>query len=183
MIVAKSLSDSIALKEGDIILSVGENSRVLKNEIELTHELRGQLDDFILKVSRNNKIITVKGLLEPHRLVTEERGVQFSGLFISEYWTKDFKELNLPRLTVHYVESGSMAENEGVQSIDFINSVGGESFDNLDDLYSYLNKLKSNEEKVVMKFKRVGSEGVSFFSYYEISIDIDDLKLLNQVSN
>jgi|TARA_B100000959_G_scaffold140126_1_gene147243 S1-C subfamily serine protease len=182
LIVAKSLSDSIELKAGDIILSIGDDSRVLKNERELMHELRGQLDDFNLKVSRNKEIITVKGHLEPHKLVTDERGIQFSGLFISEYWTKDFGELDLPSLTIHYVEPGSIAEDEGVQSIDFIKSVGEKSFDKLDDLYNYLYKLNNNKEKVVLKFKRVGGEGISFFSYYEISIEVNDLKFVSQSS-
>ncbi len=126
--------------------------------------------------------MTIPGKLMPHELVTEYRGVFFSGILISDLWAKDLEEFNLPKFVVQYVELGSAGSVEGIGS-EFVETVGGQSFDDLDELYKYLQELKNSKKKAVIKLKDFASGGGNYFYYLETSLDIEDLKFVGGLGN
>ena len=182
LIVAKSYSKTVPLKEGDIILGVDGYPSDTRSERELIHALRGNLNNFNLRILRGKKNMTIPGKLMPHELVTEYRGVFFSGILISDLWAKDLEEFNLPKFVVQYVELGSAGSVEGIGS-EFVETVGGQSFDDLDELYKYLQELKNSNKKAVIKLKDFASGGENYFYYLETSLDIEDLKFVGGLEN
>ena len=179
LIVAKSYSKTIPLKEGDIIVGVDRYPLEIENERELVHALRGSLNNFNLRILRGKKSMTIPGKLMPHELVTEYRGVFFSGILISDLWARDLDEFNLPKFVVQYVELGSAASIEGVGGAEYVETIGGQSFNHLDELYQYLQELKNSNKKAVIKLKYFADGGESYFYYLEASLRVEDLKIIS----
>lgn len=183
LIIAKSYSNNISLEEGDIILGVDGHPKDARNERELIHALRGKLSNFNLRILRGkNKMIT-PGKLTPHGLVTERRGVFFSGILIADHWARDLNDFSLPKFMVHSVEAGSPASIEGIDESEFMETIGGRSFLDLDDLYEYLQELKEEHKKAVIKLKYFTEEGDSYLDYFEISLDVEDLMFIGGRKN
>jgi len=178
LIVAKTYSKSIPLKVGDIILGVDGYPSDTKSERELIHALRGKLDNFNFWILRGKKNMTIAGKLTPYELATDKRGVFFSGILIADHWAIDLDDFTLPNFIVHSVESGSAASVEGVSGLEFLETVGGRSFDDLDELYKYLQELKNTNKKAVIKLKEFADAGESYLDYFEISVDVEDLKII-----
>ena len=178
LIVAKTYSKNIALKEGDIILGVDGYPSDTKSERELIHALRGNLNNFTFRVLRGKKTMTIPGKLAPRGLVTERRGIYFSGILIADHWAIDLDDFSLPTFIVHSVESGSAASAEGIGEDEFVETVGGQSFDDLNELYKYLQGLKDANKKAVIKLKSFADGGKSYLNYFEISVDVEDLMII-----
>ena len=183
LIIAKSYSKNISIKEGDIILGVNGFLSDTKNERELIHALRGKLNNFSFPVLRGKQNMIIPGKLIPHKLVTEYRGVFFSGILISDHWARDLDDFRLPKFSIHYVESGSVASMEGVSGMEYVETFGGQSFDDLDKLYNYLQGLNETNKKVVIKLKSFAGSGETFLDYYEISLPVVDLKFVDNHEN
>jgi S1-C subfamily serine protease len=183
LIIAKSYSKTISLEEGDLILGIEGQSLDIKNERELVHALRGNLNNFNLRILRDGKKITIPGKLLPHELVTEAKGLFFSGILISDHWFRDMEELNLPKFIVHYVESGSAASVEGISQSDYVVSIGGQSFDDLNEIYKYLQVLQNTNKKAVIKLKAASGSSGGFFSYIESSLKVEELMIIGGNEN
>ena len=97
---------------------------------------------------------------------------------IADHWAIDLDDFTLPNFIVHSVESGSAASVEGVCGLEFVETVGGRSFDDLDELYKYLQELKNTNKKAVIKLKEFADAGESYLDYFEISVDVEDLKII-----
>jgi serine protease Do len=183
LIIAKSYSKNISIKEGDIILGIDGYSSDIKSERELIHALRGNLKDFNFRILRGKKNMTIPGKLIPHGLVTEKRGVYFSGILIADHWARDLDDFNLPTFVVHSVEPGSPASVEGIDGLEFVETIGGQSFVELDDLYKYLQELKGKHKKAIIKLKSFAEGGKSYLYYFEISLDVEDLMFIGGRAN
>jgi serine protease Do len=183
LIIAKTYSKSVPLKDGDIIVGVDGHISNIKSERELVHALRGNLSNFNLRIVRGKQNMTIPGKLIPHELVTEYRGVFFSGILVSDHWARDLDDFKLPKFTVHSVEPGSAASIEGVTGNEFVETFGGQSFDDLDKLYSYLQELKKTNKEVTITLKSFADTGESFLDYYEISMPIENIKLVGHHGN
>jgi serine protease Do len=180
LIIAKSYLLALPLKEGDIILNLEGFPSPIKNERGLIHELRGNLDNVRLRVLRNGRNIDVVGKLDPRDLVTDRKGVFFSGVLISEEWMEDSRELKLPEFVIHSVESSSTGQMEGFGKYSFISSVDGKQFEGLDDLFEILSKLKELGKKAVVKLKSFNEDSSrGYFDYNVISVDVENLKYIN----
>jgi serine protease Do len=181
LIIAKSYLLALPLKEGDIILNLEGFPSPIKNERGLIHELRGNLDNVRLRVLRSGRNIDVVGKLDPRDLITDRKGVFFSGVLISEEWMEDSRELKLPEFVIHSVESSSTGQMEGFGKYSFISSVDGKQFEGLDDLFEILSKLKELGKKAVVKLKSFNEDSSrGYFDYNVISVDVKDLKYINR---
>ncbi len=180
LIIAKSYLLALPLKEGDIILNLKGFPSPIKNERGLIHELRGNLDNVRLRVLRSGRNIDVAGKLDPRDLLTDRKGVFFSGVLISEEWMEDSRELKLPEFVIHSVESSSTGQMEGFGKYSFISSVDGKQFESLDALFEILSKLKELGKKAVVKLKSFNEDSSrGYFDYNVISVDVEDLKYIN----
>ena len=180
LIVAKSYLLALPLKEGDIILNVEGFSARIKNERELIHALRGELESTRLSVLRDGGNIHVVGKLEPRDMVTEREAVFFSGVLIAEEWMEDSRELKLPKFVIHSVEPSSTGRMEGVGKFSFVSSVDGKQFVSLVVLYKILTELKEHGKKAVVKLKSFNEDSSKgYFDYNVISLDVEDLKYVN----
>ena len=180
LIIAKSYLLALPLKEGDIILNLEGFPSPIKNERGLIHELRGNLDNVRLRVLRSGRNIDVVGKLDPRDLITDRKGVFFSGVLISEEWMEDSRELKLPEFVIHSVESSSTGQMEGFGKYSFISSVDGKQFEGLDDLFEILLKLKELGKKAVVKLKSFNEDSSrGYFDYNVISVDVENLKYIN----
>ena len=180
LIIAKSYLLALPLKEGDIILNIEGYPTLIKNERGLIHALRGELGNVRLRVLRDGKNVAVVGKLDPREMVTERKGVFFSGVLISEEWMEDSRELKLPEFVIHSVESGSTGQMEGASVYSFVLSIDGKQFENLDTLFEILEKLKEQYKKVVVKLKSFNEDSSKgYFDYNVISLDVEDLKFVN----
>jgi serine protease Do len=180
LIIAKSYLLALPLKEGDIILNLEGFPSPIKNERGLIHELRGNLDNVRLRVLRSGRNIDVVGKLDPRDLITDRKGVFFSGVLISEEWMEDSRELKLPEFVIHSVESSSTGQMEGFGKYSFISSVDGKQFEGLDDLFEILSKLKELGKKAVVKLKSFNEDSSrGYFDYNVISVDVENLKYIN----
>jgi serine protease Do len=180
LIIAKSYLLALPLKEGDIILNLEGFPSPIKNERGLIHELRGNLDNVRLRVLRSGRNIDVVGKLDPRDLITDRKGVFFSGVLISEEWMEDSRELKLPEFVIHSVESSSTGQMEGFGKYSFISSVDAKQFEGLDDLFEILSKLKELGKKAVVKLKSFNEDSSrGYFDYNVISVDVENLKYIN----
>jgi serine protease Do len=180
LIIAKSYLLALPLKEGDIILNIEGYPTLIKNERGLTHALRGELDNVRLRVLRDGKNVAVVGKLEPREMITERKGVFFSGVLISEEWMEDSVELKLPEFIIHSVEPSSTGRMEGVSKYSFVSSVDGKQFKDLDALFEILLKLKEHGKKAIIKLKSFNEDSSrGYFDYNVISLDVEDLRYIN----
>ena len=180
LIIAKSYLLALPLKEGDIILNLEGFPSTIKNERGLIHELRGNLDNVRLRVLRSGRNIDVVGKLDPRDLITDRKGVFFSGVLISEEWMEDSRELKLPEFVIHSVESSSTGQMEGFGKYSFISSIDGKQFESLDALFEILSKLKELGKKAVVKLKSFNEDSSrGYFDYNVISVDVENLKYIN----
>jgi serine protease Do len=180
LIIAKSYLLALPLKEGDIILNVEGIPTPIKNERGLIHALRGELGNVRLRVLRGGENIAVVGKLEPREMVTERKGIFFSGILISEEWMEDSRELELPEFVIHSVESSSTGRMEGAGKYSFVSSVDGKQFEDLDTLYKLLSKLKEHSKKAVVKLRSFNEDSSNgYFDYNVISLGVEDLKYIN----
>ena len=115
--------------------------------------------------------------------MTEAKGLFFSGILISDHWFRDMEELNLPKFIVHYVESGSAASVEGISQSDYVVSIGGQSFDDLNEIYKYLQVLQNTNKKAVIKLKAASGSSGGFFSYIESSLKVEELMIIGGNEN
>jgi serine protease Do len=180
LIIAKSYLLALPLKEGDIILNVEGLPAPIKNERGLIHALRGELGNVRLRVLRDGKNVAVVGKLEPREMITERKGVFFSGVLISKEWMEDSVELKLPEFVIHSVEPSSTGRMEGASKYSFVSSVDGKQFKDLGTLFEILSKLKEQGKKAVVKLKSFNEDSSrGYFDYNVISLDVEDLKYVN----
>jgi serine protease Do len=180
LIIAKSYLLALPLKEGDIILNIEGFPKLIKNERGLIHALRGELGNVRLRILRGVGNVAVTGKLEPREIVTERKGVFFSGILISDEWMEDSRELTLPKFVIHSVESSSAGQMEGASVYSFVSSVDGKKFKDLDALFEILSKLKKQGKKAIIKLKSFNEDSSKgYFDYNVISLDVEGLKYVN----
>jgi len=174
-----SKNNLIDLKVGDKIVRVIDNDP-LENEGEFIHALRGKSENFSLEILRNGTSKVISGKLETHDLITDRKGIFVSGMLISNRSKyRDDPLLYLPEFDIHFVQSGSIAENALIDSDQILESVNGKTFESLENLYTF---FKENEDKEV-KIKLSTFEGSDkyYLTHYEHTLPITDVKLIGGV--
>ena len=168
--------DLIDLQVGDKIVKV-IGYGPLKNEGNMIHALRGRADDFSLEVLRDGDTKIISGKLDTHDHIVNRKGVMVSGMLISDYWFRDMSVLDLPKLYMHFVKPGSLAEGLLIESGDYLELIDGKSFKTLESLYSYLKEREGKEIKI--KTTSTGGSDVNYYlTHYEHTLRIKGLKFL-----
>ena len=137
-----SKNDLIDLKVGDKIVRVIDDEP-LESEGELIHALRGKSEKFSLEILRNGTSKVISGKLETHDLITDRKGIFVSGMLISNRaMMRDDPVVNLPKFDIHFVQSGSIAENALIDSDQMLESVNGKTFKSLEGYILFLKNMR-----------------------------------------
>jgi len=171
-------SQAPALQPGDIIREVVGVAGEIRNEGQLVHALRGRLNDVQLRVERKGESQLLQGQWEPAPLVTERKGVVFSGILLSTLDYRDQFQISLPPIIVHDVLEGSEGENEGIKYWDFLVSLDQRSFPSLEAVYNYLHQVKTQSNKVNIKVKRFSTLEDRLYDYEQRSLSVVDLQFI-----
>jgi S1-C subfamily serine protease len=176
---------NVYLKDGLIDLQVGDKIvkvigyGPLKNEGDFIHALRGRSDDFSLEILRDGDTKIISGKLDRHDHIVNRKGVMVSGMLISDYWFRDMSLLDLPRLSIHFVKSGSLAEGLLIESGVYLELIDGKSFNTLESLYSYLKEREGKEIKI--KTTSTGGADLNYYlTHYEHILRVKGLKFLGE---
>ncbi len=175
LIIAKSYlnADLIVLESGDKVIKVIGQGPV-KNEAQLVHALRGNINEFSLEITRKSETKIVSGKLDRSINYLNRKGVLVSGMLIAPYRLRDKPEINLPNLQVHYVKPGSSADGGIIERGEFLASLNDVKINNLEQLYKY---LVENENKTVnAKIVSFSEGGSHIFSHYRVKLDVKDVK-------
>ena len=167
--VAKVFQSGLQFQPGDIITAVNGGAEV-GTFPELLAELRGLNGEAIISVERDgtavNVLSSVKVVPDPLKV----RSINFSGLIIGRPWMLDDFDVNSGNdLVVEWYETAEEASLSGIAVADYIVSVDGRRFSELNALYTYLNDLP---EDAVVEFmvKRRATAAEYFFEYHLISL-------------
>jgi S1-C subfamily serine protease len=157
--VAQVFEAGLGFQTGDIIKRVNGSDAVTTFP-DLLSKLRGSSDSAAVTVERKGKLVDVRS---PVRIVADPlkvRNINLSGLIIAKGWRIDDFEPNPRRdLIVDWFESGEEAAWAGAQAYDYIVSVDGREFDELEPLYSYLEGLPSDATvEIFLKRSSVADE-------------------------
>lgn len=167
--VAKVFQSGLQFQAGDIITAVNGGADV-GTLPELLADLRGLGSEAIISVERNGKLVNVRSSLNVVADPLKARSINFSGLIIGRPWRLDDFDRNPDNhLIVEWYEMTEEASLSGIEVSDYILSVDGRRFSELDALYTYLDQLP---EDAVAEFmvKRL-SKAMEFYSeYHQISI-------------
>ncbi len=171
-------TDLIGLQQGDKIDSVVGETGPIQNESHLIHALRGHLDKFTLQVIRDGKSLELSGKLNPIPRITDRVGISVSGVLIAPWGIRDWYELKLPRFMVHYVEAGSVGDNEKIQVGDSLVALDGKEINDLKELFAHLQAAQTKASGVRMKLKRFSSLDDRLYDYLERTLTVEELKYI-----
>ena len=177
LVISKSYLDmgSIDLQPRDKIIKVIGQGPV-KNEGQLVHALRGNLNKISLEINRQGKTKLISGKLDRSINFLNRKGVFVSGMLIAPFWFRDQPELNLPNLQVHYVKPGSTADGELIEQGEYLVSLNDVEMNNLDQLYEYL--LKNTNKTINAKIVGFSENGSRIFNHYLIKLDVKEIKFI-----
>ncbi len=167
--VAKVFQSGLQFQSGDIITAVNGGAEV-STLPELLADLRGINGDATISVERDGKAVNVHS---PVNIVPDPlkvRSINFSGLIIGRPWMLDDFDVNSDKhLIVEWFEAAEEASLAGIAVADYIVSVDGRRFSELNALYSYLDDLPEN---AVVEFmvKRRATAAEYFYEYHQISL-------------
>ncbi len=138
--VAKSFDgERWPLEPGDVIRGIDGEASEFQTLSDLVSAMRGRAGAVPLVIERGTQTLTVEvvPVLEP--LVTARRGTSLDGALIASIPVEDSSNLrDMPGLFVHSVEPSSAAEMLSLQRLDFLYTVDGRRFSDLDALSAYL---------------------------------------------
>jgi S1-C subfamily serine protease len=176
---------NIYLNDGFIDLQVGDKIvkvigyGTLKNEGDLIHALRGRSDNFSLEILRAGDTKIISGKLDTHDHIVNRKGVMVSGMLVSNYWFRDMSIMDLPKLNIHFVKKGSLAEGLLLESGEYLELIDGKSFNTLGSLYFYLKEREGKDIKI--KTASTGGADVNYYlTHYEHILRVKDLKFLGR---
>lgn len=167
--VAEVFQEGLQFQLGDIIKQVNDGPDVTTPS-DLFSELRGLKGTVTITVERDGEDVKVETPLRIAADPLQARAINLSGLIIGKPWRFDDFEVNpIGNLVVDWFEASEEAGMTEVQVSDYIVSVDGRQFTELEPLYSYLNGLP--EDAVVdIILKRVSSAQEFFREYRRITI-------------
>lgn len=128
---------SFGLRAGDRIVAVGNAQIAPSNLAELMHRLRGVRGSVDLQVERAGSESTIAYPIVPDDAVLSRRGFFFAGALFAPTLYQDAGLLtDQPKLMVHFVARGSVAESAGLAAFDQLIGVNGRPIDDVDQLSS-----------------------------------------------
>ena len=167
--VAKVFQSGLQFQPGDIITAVNGGAEV-GTFPELLADLRGLNGEAIISVERDGRAVNVLSSVKVVPDPLKVRSINFSGLIIGRPWMLDDFDVNSGNdLVVEWYETAEEASLSGIAVADYIVSVDGRRFSELNALYTYLDGLP---EDAVVEFmvKRRATAAEYFFEYHQISL-------------
>ena len=167
--VAKVFQSGLLFQSGDIITAVNGGAEV-GSLPELLTDLRGINGDATISVERDGKAVNVPSPVKVVPDPLKVRSINFSGLVIGRPWMLDDFDVNSGNdLIVEWFEAAEEASLSGIAVADYIVSVDGRRFSELNALYTYLHDLP---EDAVVEFmvKRRATAAEFFYEYHQISL-------------
>lgn len=167
--VAQVFESGLGFQAGDIIKRVN-GSDAIATFPDMLSKLRGANEGVIVTVERTGKLVDVQS---PIRVVADPlkvRNINLAGLIIGKSWRIDDFESN-PRgdLIVEWYESGEEASLIGAKPYDYIVSVDGREFNDLEPLYRYLEAL-APEASVEIILRRVAAANAFNREYRHVTL-------------
>lgn len=167
--VAKVFQSGLQFQSGDIITAVNGGAEV-GTLPELLADLRGLNGEATISVERDGKAINVRSPVNVIPDPLQVRSINFSGLIIGRPWMLDDFDVNSDKhLIVEWYEAAEEASLSGIAVADYIASVDGRRFSELNDLYTYLDEL-SEDAVVEFMVKRRATAAEFFYEYHQISL-------------
>jgi triacylglycerol esterase/lipase EstA (alpha/beta hydrolase family) len=173
--VAEVFQEGLQFRLGDIIKQVNGGPDITTPS-GLFSELRGLKGDVMVTVERNGEELQVT---TPVRIAADPlnaRAINLSGLIIGKPWRFDDFEFNpTGNLVVDWFETSEEAGMTDAQVSDYIVSVDGQKFAELDPLFSYLNGLPE-DAMVDIILKRLSSAQEFYREYRRITLSRNKLE-------
>lgn len=167
--VAEVFQEGLQFRLGDIIKQVNGGPDVMTLS-GLSSDLRGLNSDVVITVERKGEQFNVS---VPVRLVADPlkaRAINLSGLIIAQPWRLDDFDINPRRnLVVDWFETSEEAGLTEVAPSDYIVSVDGREFTQLDVLYGYLEGLPE-DATIDIILKRASSAQEFYREYRRITL-------------
>jgi S1-C subfamily serine protease len=172
--------DDMKLQVGDEIRGVEGEEESVESKGRLIHLLRGRLDQASLHVVRDDAAVTLTGRFAAAESVTRRRGAYASGLLVAATPWRDLGDLADTRLAlmVHYVERGSAADAQKIESGDLLVAVDGQPVTELDDLQRRLKAAQAAKKEVKLRLLRLGDIEDGLFVYIERPLPVANLRLI-----
>lgn len=167
--VAKVFQAGLQFQSGDIIKAVNGGTEV-STLPELLADLRGINGEATISVERDGKLVNVRSSVNVVPDPLKVRSINFSGLIIGRPWMLDDFDVNTSNhLIVEWYEAAEEASLSGIAVSDYIVSVDGRQFNQLEALYSYLNSLPDDAVAEFM-VKRRATAAEYFYEYHLITL-------------
>lgn len=167
--VATVFQSGLQFRSGDIITAVNGGAEI-DTIPELLADLRGLNGEAVISVERQGQTVNFRSPLTIVPDPLKARSINFSGLIIGRPWRLDDFDRNPENyLIVEWYEANEEASLSGIEVADYIVSVDGRRFSELDQLYSYLEQL--SEDAVAQFMVKRSSKAMEFYSeYHQITL-------------
>lgn len=171
----------LPLRVGDVVLGTVGAHGDLENPTQLVDALRGNLANARLRILRRGKRIELDARLRAAPDPLARRGIYFSGLLVGPTSFRDEAEVNLANpLMIHGVDSASYAEMAGAADWDFIVSVDGTKFEDLDVLHEYLLGAARDEHEITVITRNIGEDEDQYYKYRKFVVPVVDLRIIGR---
>jgi S1-C subfamily serine protease len=165
----------MALRVGDVIKEVIGEPGPITRESDFIHALRGRLASATLRIERGGTELVLSGRLPAVEKMLDRRIVYASGVVFGQPRRFDAAEINFSKVAACYVEPGSLGKSAGLERFDAIETIDGETVQNLDQVYRLLGLAAVARRPVSIVAKRVvGLQSRAFFTYREFSLPIEE---------
>jgi serine protease Do len=170
-----------AARIGDQIIAAGKSKIFVNNEAQLRNALRGEIENAILYVIRNQKEIILYGPMLPLKNVLSKRAIYFSDLLVRKSEDRTFSELfgQGSLLKIEFVDAGGVGESRGIQAGDILISIDGKVVKDLDETYQALQSIRKSKATVRLQFKRLSFEKSHIFTYRDRTLPIGEISLID----
>lgn len=167
--VAEVFQEGLQFQLGDVISQINGGPAITTLS-GLANELRGLSGDVTVTVERNGAKV---GVPAPLRIVADPlkaRAINLSGLIIVKPWKLDDLEVNPSRnLVIDWLETSEEAGMTEVQLGNYIVSIDGQKFTDLDPLYGYLEGL-AEDATIDIILKRYSNAQEFYREYRHITL-------------
>ena len=183
--VAKVINAKIsALKSGDIILGVDGVKMKMMNPFHLLHALRGRTGKVKINILREDKELVISLNVEHIPNVLNRKGIYFSGMIITPNKFDDKSNgVYNNAWVVNFVDSGSTAETELIESWDYLLKIDNKPLGKFNDVFKYIKSKRSKGEDITLMVRRVSSGMRKNNDYHEFSFPVEDEKVIKVQSN
>lgn len=161
-------------QSGDIIKSI--SGTAIDHEFDFINLLRGKAEVEVFVV-RKGKRKTITLEIKPRPPVVGTKGIYFSGMLITTNNLLDRKNNNFSDTwVINSVESGTPAQSHELAAWDYITTIDGQVFSDIEQLYSYLNTESNNDVNLLIK--RISDSQSRYYDYYEVDVHINNLRMI-----